>query len=543
MTHPTMASLPVTQRADGGMVSAPHGLAARAGARVLADGGTAIEAALATAAALTVVYPHMTGLGGDMFWLIAEPGRVPLTIDGAGRAGAAVAPELYTRLGLRAVPWRGPWAANTVAGAVSAWDAAWAINARWGGQLPLSRVFEEAIGAAEHGILVTESHADAAAQYRTELEDVPGFKVLHFAAGAPPRAGDILRQPALARTLALLADQGLDSFYRGAVGRRIAAELAAAGVPLTATDLAGQRASVGRPLRLALPLADVYNCRPPSQGLASLMILGLFDCLGVDTAESFAHVHGIVESTKLAFAVRAREIGHRDAAGASLDHYLEAEELLSRASLIDRRRAAPWGEAAGDGDTAWFGVIDGEGRAVSAIQSLYFEFGSGVGLPESGFVWQNRGCAFRLDGEGPNVLGPGRKPLHTLNPAFARFRDGRAMVYGAMGGDGQPQTQAAVFSRYAFFGQDLQDAISAPRWVLGRTWRDTATSLRLESRFPVGLLGELAAAGHPVERVGSFDQVMGHAGAVVHAAGGGYLGASDPRSDGAAIGCAGCPVR
>ena len=538
MMHPApMAPMPVTQRADGGMVSAPHRLATQAGARILAEGGTAIEAALATAAALTVVYPHMTGLGGDMFWLIAEPGQTPLTIDGAGRAGAAVTQELYARLGLRAVPWRGPLAANTVAGAVSAWDAAWAINARWGGQLPLSRVFEDAIGAAEHGILVSETHADAAAQYRSELEDVPGFKVLHFAAGAPPRAGDLLHQPALARTLALLADQGLDSFYRGAVGRRIAVELAAAGVPLTAPDLAGQRAAVGTPLRLALPMADAYNCRPPSQGLASLMILGLFERLGVDQAESFAHVHGIVECTKLAFAVRDREIGHRDAAHASLDRYLEAEDLASRASLIDRRRAAPWQEGAGDGDTAWFGVIDRAGRAVSAIQSLYFEFGSGVGLPESGFVWQNRGCAFRLGG-GANVLGPGRKPLHTLNPAFARFRDGRAMVYGAMGGDGQPQTQAAVFTRYAFFGQDLQDAISAPRWVLGRTWRDTATSLRLESRFPEGLLGELAAAGHPLERVGAFDQLMGHAGAVVRTAGGGYLGATDPRSDGAAMGCA-----
>jgi gamma-glutamyltranspeptidase/glutathione hydrolase len=159
-----------------------------------------------------------------------------------------------------------------------------------------------------------------------------------------------------------------------------------------------------------------------------------------------------------------------------------------------------------------------------------------VGLPQSGFVWQNRGSAFRLGGEGPTVLAPRRKPFHTLNPAFARFPDGRTMVYGAMGGDGQPQTQAALFTRYALYGEDLQEAISAPRWLLGRTWGESRAALRLENRFPAELLAELAAAGHPVEAVGAFDQVMGHAGAIVRMDDGEYLGASDPRSDGAAVG-------
>jgi gamma-glutamyltranspeptidase/glutathione hydrolase len=266
------------------------------------------------------------------------------------------------------------------------------------------------------------------------------------------------------------------------------------------------------------------------------MILGIFSELQVKEADSFAHVHGIVESTKRAFAVRDREIGH-PVEGALLERYLEPAALAAGAAGIDPQRAAPWPARPGGGDTAWFGVIDAEGRAVSAIQSLYFEFGSGVALPQSGFVWQNRGCSFRLEGGGPNVLGPGRKPFHTLNPAFARFRDGRTLVYGAMGGDGQPQTQAAVFTRYACFGQDLQAAITAPRWVLGRTWRDAGTALRLESRFSNEMVASLAAAGHPVARVGAFDPVMGHAGAVVHDVTLGFEGASDPRSDGAAVGC------
>jgi oxamate amidohydrolase len=526
-----------TTRSARGMVSAPHARAAASGARVLAEGGNAIEAALATAATLAVVYPHMTGLGGDSFWLIAEPGQMPFTIDGAGRAGAGVSVSLYQERGFNEVPWRGPLAANTVAGAVSAWSAAFEVSRRWGGRFTLERIVEEAVALAEQGTVVTGGHADALARFRAVLEPMPGFSALHFVDGKPPAAGTVLRQPALARTLSTLAREGLASFYSGPLADQIAAELAGAGVPLQAADLADQQAAVGRPLHLALPVADIFNCGPPSQGLAALLILGVVSRLPVARPDSFEQVHGIVECTKLAFAIRDREIGHREDDASVLQRYLVPAELESMAAGIDPRRATPWQSAGGGGDTVWFGVIDAAGRAVSALQSLYFEFGSGVALPESGFVWQNRGCAFRLTGQGPNVLAPRHKPFHTLNPAFARFPDGRAMVYGAMGGDGQPQTQAAVFSRYALYGQDLQESISAPRWVLGRTWGESRSALRLESRFPAELLADLAAAGHPVERVAAFDQVMGHAGAIVHSPGARFEGASDPRSDGAAIGC------
>lgn len=519
------------------MVTAPHALAAQSGARILAQGGNAIEATLATAATLAVVYPHMTGLGGDSFWQIAEPGQIPLTIDGAGRAGAAVSVAFYQDRGLTEIPWRGPLAANTVAGAVAAWDAAWQISRRWGGRLPLAQILEDAMALAEHGTVVSAGHADALIRYRAELDSVPGFAALHFTEGAPPAAGAVLRQRALARTFAMLARDGLESFYAGALARQMATELSSAGAPLSAADLAAQRATLGRPLRLALPVADIFNCGPPSQGLASLLILGIFSQLRIAQPDTFAHLHGIVESTKLAFSIRDREIGHREDDGSMLEGYLSAAQLKRTAASIDPQRAAPWHCGAGDGDTSWFGVIDGAGRAISAIQSLFFEFGSGLGLPVSGFVWQNRGCAFRLTGEGPNLLAPRHKPLHTLNPALARFADGRTMVYGTMGGDGQPQTQAALFTRYALYGQDLQEAISAPRWLLGRTVGEMRTSLRVESRFPAEVFAALTAAGHPVERVAPFDQAMGHAGAIVHSSALGFLGASDPRSDGAAVGC------
>jgi gamma-glutamyltranspeptidase/glutathione hydrolase len=524
-----------TVRGGSGMVTAPHAAAAAAGARILAAGGTAIEAAVATVATLTVVYPHMTGLGGDSFWLVASPGQAPVAIDGAGRAGASVSAELFAAQGLAEIPWRGPLAAITVAGAVAAWQEALTISAAWGGRCTLASLFADAILRAEQGTPVTASHAGALSTHGAALGAVQDFRGLHAIDGRWPETGAILRQPALALTLAQLARDGLRSFYSGALARQMAAELAQAGSPLTAADLEAQQASQRRPLSLLLPQARVFNTGPPSQGLASLLILGLFARLGVNAADGFAHVHGLVECTKRAFAIRDREIGHREDDGADLAQHLEPAALAAQAAAIDPARAAPWPAGNGAGDTVWFGCIDAAGRSASVIQSIYFEFGSGVTLPQSGFVWQNRGSAFCLHGTGPNLVGPRRKPFHTLNPAMARFADGRTMVYGAMGGDGQPQTQAALFTRYALFGQDLQAAISAPRWLLGRTWGESHTALRLESRFPPALSRQLAAAGHSVLQVAALDQAMGHAGAIVHRPQHGFEGASDPRSDGAAV--------
>jgi oxamate amidohydrolase len=202
-------------------------------------------------------------------------------------------------------------------------------------------------------------------------------------------------------------------------------------------------------------------------------------------------------------------------------------------AAVDGEAALPWPRSGPSGDTVWMGAIDGEGRAVSFIQSLYWEFGSGVVSPATGVLWQNRGISFALSPRHPNSLAPGRLPFHTLNPALARFDDGRTMVYGTMGGEGQPQTQAAVFARYAWMGQSLQHAVTAPRWLLGRTWGAESTSLKLESRFSDDILAWLRRVGHHIELVEPFSDLMGHAGAVVAHPDGLLEGAADPRSDGA----------
>jgi oxamate amidohydrolase len=519
-----------TPKASRGMVVAPHHLAAQAGLAVLREGGNAIEAAVAAASTIAVVYPHMNSIGGDNFWLVLEPGREPVAILACGSAGERATAALYG--GRDIIPPRGPLAANTVAGVVSGWHAALRIGARWGGKLPLGRILADAIEYARAGTPVTVGQHQLTLAKLPELKDVPGFAGQFLSAGEAPTPGSILRQPRLADTLERLAKAGLEDFYRGEIGAAMAAELARTGSPVTAADLASHRAVESAPLRVALRCGTVFNAPPPTQGLASLIILGIFDRLGCTEAEGFAYLHGLVESTKQAFLVRDRVVTDPAYMTGDPASFLTESSLAEMARRIRPDEAAPWPAPARGGDTVWLGVVDGQGRAVSLIQSIYWEFGSGVLLQDTGVLWQNRGMSFSLKEGALNVLRPGRKPFHTLNPAAALFKDGRVMVYGTMGGEGQPQTQGALFTRYARFGQEVQAAVTAPRWLLGRTWGTTSTNLKLESRFDPGVVEAMRRAGHDVELVGPFNEIMGHAGALVRHASGLIEGAADPRGDG-----------
>ncbi|MEP9401305.1 gamma-glutamyltransferase family protein [Sphingomonas silueang] len=518
-----------TPRSLRGMVSAPHHLAAQAGRDVLADGGSAVEAAVATAACLAVVYPHMTGIGGDGFWLVAEPDGRCWAVEGCGTAAAAAVPALYRDHAT--IPWRGPLAANTVAGTVAGWQAALAQEPA---ALPLDRLLRDAIHHARTGVAVTAGGAQVAAAASAALRDLPGdYARIFEPEGRPLTEGELLRQHALAATLERLAGKGLDGFYRGALAEDIAADLALLGSPLAAGDLAGFAARPVAPLSVAIGGARLFNLPPPTQGVASLLILALFDRLGAEGADGFEHVHALVEATKQAFRWRDAHVGDPATMTADAQALLDDVAALDRmAGAIDRDRAAPWPHPPALGDTTWFGAADARGQVVSCIQSTYFEFGSGVVLPRTGVTWQNRGCSFALGGDGPNRLRPGARPFHTLNPSLARFDDGRVMAYGTMGGEGQPQTQAAVFTRHAMFGQPLQAAVDAPRWLLGRTWGDQSTTLKIEAGFDPALYEQLAAAGHAVERVAAGSSMMGHAGAIVRRADGVLEGAADPRGDG-----------
>ena len=273
------------------------------------------------------------------------------------------------------------------------------------------------------------------------------------------------------------------------------------------------------------------------------MILAIFDRLrqrhAITEEGSYAHLHALVEATKQAFKVRNRHVADpatMDARGLTPASFLSDAFIDGCAQAVDMRRALPWPEPTIHGDTVWMGAADAQGRMVSTIQSVYWEFGSGVVLSDTGICWQNRGSSFSLDPRSHLALSPYKKPFHTLNPAHARFDDGRLMVYGNMGGDGQPQSQSAVFSRYAMYGQPLQAAVSAPRWLLGKTWGQETTTLKFEDRFDPAVMQALRGAGHDVEMLDGYSDTMGHAGAIVRLANGLYLGAADPRSDGVVAG-------
>jgi gamma-glutamyltranspeptidase/glutathione hydrolase len=518
-----------------GVAAAPHTAAAEAGRAVLAEGGNALEAMVAMAASIAAVYPHMNHIGGDGFWLLREPrGRVR-AIMAAGPAGAQATRELYREH--EAIPARGALAALTVPGAVGGWMLALEAARALGGALPLDLLLGAAIGQARDGYVVTRSQARLSAEKLAELKDEPGFAAAFLPDGKPPQAGATLRQSALAATLDHLAHVGLDDFYRGDVGREIASDLERIGSPVTRDDLVRYRAVLAEPLSVRLDAGLLYNTPPPTQGLASLLILALYERLRVAEAESFEFAHGLVEATKRAFRVRDRVVTDPARLPSPPERFLEAAFLDAEAGRIDRRRAAPWPAPAGAGDTIWMGAADASGLVVSYIQSLYWEFGSGCVLPATGVLMQNRGSSFSLDRNARNALAPGRLPFHTLNPALAVLGDGRIMAYGTMGGDGQPQTQAMLFARHVLHRQPLERAIDAPRWLLGRTWGSNLTNLRMESRFDGNLADRLASAGHDVDMLSEpYSDTMGHAGAVVLHPDGTFEGAHDPRADGGAAG-------
>jgi gamma-glutamyltranspeptidase/glutathione hydrolase len=521
-------------RGTRGMAVAPHALAAQSALAVLREGGNALEAMVAAAASIAVVYPHMNSIGGDAFWCIHAPGQAPRAIDASGAAANAASIDFYRERNLAAIPFRGGVAANTVAGTISGWELALELARSLGGRMPLDRLLADAIHYAREGIVVTRSQTATTRDKLGGLKGQTGFDATFLVDGAPPVTGTRFRNPRLAATLERLARAGLGDFYRGDLARSFSKDLAAVGSPLALSDLESHRAQWRDPLVLAHSRGRVLNVPPPTQGVVSLLILGILDRLDVGHVDPAGadYVHLCVEAVKQAFAIRDRHV--TDPAYMKVD----AQELLAPARIdelaarIDRGRAAPWGASRGPADTIWMGVIDGEGRAVSFIQSLYHEYGSGVVLDESGVNWQNRGCSFSLDERALNVLRPGRKPFHTLNPAMALLDDGRTMVYGNMGGDGQPQSQSAVFTRTVLFGMDPQAAIAAPRWLLGRTWGNASDTLKLESRFPAAVVDELRHRGHEVELLADYDEAVGHAGAIVRSRDGMLEGGSDPRSDG-----------
>jgi gamma-glutamyltranspeptidase len=520
-----------------GMVASPHQLASAAGLRVLQLGGSAVDAAIALNSTLGVVYPHMTGIGGDSFWLIYDAKtRQVHGLNGSGRAAAQASLEFYRDRNYSQLPTRGPLAAITVPGTVDAWCAA---HERFG-RLPLDKILQPAIEYAEQGYPVSVSQEVWTRRNRELLGQDAFAQACFMPDQQVPSRGTVLTNAGLGQSLRTIASSGRAGFYRGAIAAEISRYLTQHGGLLTAADFADHHSDWVEPISTTYRGYRVMEMPPNTQGFAVLQILNLLEgydlqAIGHHTADYY---HLMVEATKVAFADRDRWLSDPDFTQIPIQELISKAYADQRRPLIDMAKAQAYGPGIGNGDTTFCAVVDDQGNAVATIQSLYFDFGCGVVGGETGIVLQNRGSFFSLDPTQANSLAPGKRPFHTLIPALAFNPAGDLeWVLGTMGGEGQPQTQAALLTRVIDFGLDPQSAIDWPRWLQGRTWGESTSRLSLEGRIPEFIQAELTRRGHPVNAVPDWAEQMGHAQMIhIHPRTGVLSGGADRRGDGTALG-------
>lgn len=523
--------------ACGGMVASPHALASAAGLAVLRGGGTALDAAVAANAVLCVVYPDQTSIGGDCFLLYHEAATGALHgLNGSGRAGLGADRAALRAAGHRTMPRRGIDAV-TVPGTVDVWAAA---TKRFG-RLGLGELLGPAIGYARDGFPVSARLSGGIAAAAPMLAADPSATAVYLPNGRPPGPGERLRLPALADSLALIAEQGRAVFYTGRIAERIAATSRRLGGALTMADLAAHRGEWIQPLTTDYRGLTVAELPPTSQGVAALIALNLVERSELGgTWGTAAHLHPLVEATKLALAARDRHVAEPEAMAVDPGQLAGKAYAAELWPAYDPARAAGH-PAAQPGDTVAICAVDRDGNAASLIQSIYQGFGSGVVADGTGIVLQNRGASFSLDDDHPNRLEPGKRPRHTLMPGML-LRNG--MLVGPLatqGGDAQLQVHLQLVTDLVDFGMasDPQAAIDAPRWVVGPEPGGTGdpTALQLEGRFGEDVGRALAVMGHQLHRLPPWAENTGHAQLVlVDRDRGLLLGGSDPRADGLALG-------
>ena len=572
-------------RGAQGAVSAGHPLAAGAGMDVLRRGGNAVDAAVAMAAVLAVVRPHMNGVGGDAFALVYEGATGTVHgLNGSGRAGARATPEHFAERGFDAIPETGALSVS-VPGAVAAWHDA---HARFG-SMPFSDLLAFAIGYAEDGFPVSTRLARDFEAQGSELNE-PG-RALYLPAGAPPAPGSALRNPALAGTLRSIAAHGKDGFYRGEVAARLAAFADSAGGLLTASDLHEHVSTWVEPLSAAHEGVRLHVLPPNSQGIAQLAFAKMaarhdLARMGHNTPE---YLHALIELKKLAFADRDAWVADPEFSDVPTDRLLDSAYLAARSRQFDPSAAATGAESGlpgpdlsaaaappggdrpprpgaspapagfqrsgqtgharqvarqrtgggGDmasfddsGDTVYLTAVDRWGNAVSWIQSLFHGFGSGLLEPETGVLLHNRGALHVLDPAHPNVVAPGKRPYHTLTPLLATDSAGAfAFTLGTPGGDGQTQTLMQIVQNLLLFGMTPQQAIEAPRF---RSY--SGLRVQVEDRVPAPVRERLAALGHQLEPVAGWTAAFGGAQMIrTIPASGTLVAAADPRREAYAL--------
>jgi gamma-glutamyltranspeptidase/glutathione hydrolase len=530
-----LAGLPYASRripviATRGVVATSQPLAAQAGLRMLLQGGNAVDAAVATAIALTVVEPNVNGIGGDAFALVWDGARLH-GLNGSGRAPGTLTPEVFRRRGLREMPARG-WLTVTVPGAPAAWRD---LHGRFG-RLPFEALFQPAIEYAERGYAVTPLTAAAWAVahqlYRAENygPEFAGWFDTFTPNDRPPQPGDIWASPGHAHTLRAVAGSGAEAFYRGALAEAIERFAADTGGFITAADLAAHTSTWVEPISTSYRGYDVWEIPPNGQGITALIALNILEGFELtrhprDSAESF---HLQVEAMKLAFADAGRYVADPEHAGVPVAGLLDKGYAAERRALIGEHALVPAPGTPPAGGTVYLCAADADGMMVSLIQSNFNGFGSGIVVPGTGIALQNRGRGFSLDPSHPNVLAPGKRPYHTIIPAFLT-RDGRPIgPFGVMGGTMQPQGHVQMVVNQVDYGMNPQAALDAPRWrwVQGR-------DVEIESGLPDHVFHGLAARGHGIV-VNPRPALFGRGQIIARLPNGAYVAGTEPRADGCA---------
>jgi gamma-glutamyltranspeptidase / glutathione hydrolase len=508
-----------------GMAATSHPLASQVAIDALKAGGTAADAAIAAAATLAVVEPHMTGIGGDCFCLVAKPGVPVWGYNGSGRAAAAARAEILWDRGVRAIEPHSPHRV-TVPGAVEAW---WAIL-RSHGRFGLDRALGPAIRYAEYGFPVAPRVAHDWAFSEQALRADPGASRHFLIHGRTPAAGDVMRFPALAATLKAIAARGPKAFYEEAAAE-IVATLEPRGSWLTQDDFASHRGEEVTPVSSGYRGLDVVELPPNGQGLVALVLLNIlenFDLASLDPSGA-ERLHIALEAARLAFAVRDTHVGDPPFMRVAVSSLIDKGFARELAGKIDpRKRVKPPHAPTPGSDTVYLTVVDRDRMAVSFINSLFSEFGSGIATEKSGIMLHNRGACFVVDPDHPNAIGPSKRPMNTIIPALS-VRGGRCeLAFGVMGAHFQPMGHAHLITNLIDYGMDLQAAIDQPR-----AFYEGETTI-VERGISAAAIEGLRQRGH---QVAVRERPWGGAQAIaIDWQRGVLIGASDGRKDGCAIG-------
>ncbi|MDH2416162.1 gamma-glutamyltransferase [Nocardioides sp. CER19] len=504
-------------------LAAPHPDAVDAARQVLTLGGNAVDAALAAAAALTVVYPHQCSLGGDLIALIRTPDGRKLSINASGAYGSGIDPAPLP------IPQRGPLSVS-VPGVVSGWRCMLEVA----GSLPARQILSPAVELAERGTAVGSRLASAIAELLATATPTWHLReLLSNSHGQPLERGALLRQPALAHTLRALAENGLQDFYAGTIADRLGKAFTDLDIPIRPDDLSGHDVVLTAPLEADIGECRVITATPNSQGyilLTALKVLERIAGSGSRTrADDLAHVFAYGE------ARRERELADPAHMTADIADLLSEGSIITDADSIALSASRGFRDSSNlskaTGDTVAVTAVSDDGTAVSLIQSLFWSFGSGVHDPSTGITFHNRASSFAATAESPNAPAARKRPAHTLMPVIVEFADGRLSAHGAMGGHAQPQIHTQVLRR-VLDGHAAQEAVAAPRFIVESLAEPDALSVRAESDLDPRTLGSLALSGLPLHTITPLNEDVGHAMICTVAADGTLDAGADPRSDG-----------